>query len=121
MMRKMHPDRAGRFAYVWQYVINPTRRDKFLAAYGSDGAWVQLFSRDSNYLGTVLLCDADSENRFVTIDYWSSRDARDHFRKVHAADFSSLDQSCAAYTVTEEFMGDFMIVDPAEKPVHSRT
>ena len=120
-MRKLHLDRASRFAYVWQYVINPARRDEFLAAYASDGTWVQLFERDSNYLGTVLLCDADNENRFVTIDYWSSRDARDHFRKVHAADFASLDESCAAYTVTEEFLGDFMIADAAKKRGHKES
>jgi hypothetical protein len=111
-MRKLHLDSAGRFAYVWQYVIKPARRDEFFAAYAPDGTWVKLFARDSNYLGTVLLCDADNDNRFVTIDYWSSRDARNTFRTVHAVAFSSLDRKCSAYTITEEFLGDFTIVDP---------
>ena len=114
MTDKPLPDRTSRFAYVWQYLVDPARRKDFLAAYGPDGAWVRLFARDSNYFGTVLLSDADNEERFVTIDYWSSRDARDAFRTVHAADFSSLDRQCEAYTVTEEFLGDFMIVDPTE-------
>jgi hypothetical protein len=104
-------NRASRFAYVWQYVIDPARRNDFLAAYGPKGAWVQLFARDNNYYGTVLLSDTANDNRFVTIDYWSSQDARDAFRSVHAVDFLSLDRKCEAYTVTEEFLGDFTIVD----------
>lgn len=112
MTGKLPPNRAARFAYVWQYTIDPARRKEYLAAYGPDGAWVQLFARDSNYLGTALLSDADNGDRYVTIDYWSSREARDAFRKTHAADFSSLDRQCEAYTVAEQFLGDFSIVDP---------
>lgn len=112
MTDELLPNRASRFAYAWQYLIDPARRNEFLAAYGPDGAWVRLFTRDSNYFGTVLLSDADNDSRFVTIDYWLSRDARDAFRTVHASDFSSLDRKCEAYTVTEEFLGDFTFVDP---------
>jgi heme-degrading monooxygenase HmoA len=112
MMRAIDPNGAGHFSYIWQYQIEPSKRREFLAAYNSEGAWVQLFSRDRNYFGTVLLQDANDDSRYVTIDYWSSQDARDAFRKAHAADFATLDQRCAAYTVAEEFVGDFTIVDP---------
>lgn len=56
------------FTYIWEYTINNNNKPEFLAAYGQDGDWVQLFSRDPAYLGTRLLNDNESKNRFVTID-----------------------------------------------------
>jgi quinol monooxygenase YgiN len=102
------------FAYIWRYTIEPTRRSDFLAAYEPNGAWAELFSRDPSYIGTVLLQDVDNENRFVTIDYWKSKADRDSFRQRYAAEFETLDSRCEAFTINEEFLGDFMeIVGPS--------
>lgn len=101
---------AERFAYVWRYTVSPAKRQAFLVAYNADGDWAKLFRRDSSYLGTTLLVDVDDENRFVTVDYWTSRAARDAFRERYAGEFGELDGRCEAYTKSEEFLGDYLEV-----------
>jgi quinol monooxygenase YgiN len=100
-------DRTSHFAYLWQYTVDAARRSEFLELYGRNGAWVQLFSRDSGYIETELLQDADDECRFVTIDYWSSREAHDAFRVKYDGEFRMLDEQGATFTVAETFLGDF--------------
>ena len=99
--------RSQRFAYIWQYIIEPNRRDEFLAAYGPGGEWVRIFSRDPSYIGTVLHSDVDDVNRYVTIDYWKSKADRDSFRQKYSIEFAELDERCEAFTRKEEFLGDF--------------
>ena len=99
--------KIDRFAYIWQYTIEPARKQAFLAAYESNGEWVQLFSRDPAYIKTVLLQDEKNEDRYVTIDYWESRVDRDNFRERHSVEFDALDRRCEAFTKEEQFIGDF--------------
>jgi len=101
--------KSGTFAYVWQYVVRESHRSEFLAAYGPTGDWVRLFSKDPAYIETVLLHDADHSDRYVTVDYWESRQARDSFRERYAAEFAALDSRCEKFTVREEFIGDFVV------------
>ena len=96
-----------RFDYVWQYTVDEANRRSFLNAYDANGDWVSLFSKDEAYIKTVLLHDADNENRYMTIDYWTSRNTRDAFRKKYHAEFLALDKACEAFTSSEEFLGDF--------------
>jgi len=96
-----------RFVYIWQYTVDPELRSEFLEAYRAGGAWTALFSRDSSYIETLLLQDDNDENIYVTIDYWKSRADRDAFRERYATEFSRLDSRCEAYTLEEQFLGDF--------------
>ncbi len=102
---------SAKFAYIWQYFVEDSHRDEFLEAYGPNGNWVQLFSRDPSYVETRLLHDADDDGRYVTIDYWVSRNARDSFREKYSREFSILDEKCEQLTTKEEFLGDFVLVD----------
>lgn len=105
---------SDRFAYIWEYTIEPGRREKFLAAYNPEGEWAQLFSRDSSYIQTKLIQDINDEDRYVTIDYWKSKADRDSFRERYSNDFDNLDNRCEAFTQQEVFLGDFVeINDPA--------
>ena len=97
------------FAYIWQYSINLEREAEFLAAYRSDGDWAKLFSRDSDYIRTVLLQDSSGKNVYMTVDYWTSKSARDSFRVAFSEEFKELDERCEAYTVKEVFVGDFVV------------
>ena len=97
-----------RFAYVWQYDIEPARRPEFLAAYGPGGEWVRLFSRDPAYIETRLLQAAGCENRYLTIDFWTSRTDRDLFRRRFRADFEALDRKCESFTRSEQHLGDYL-------------
>ena len=99
---------SERFAYIWRYTIEPTCRSAFLAAYEPSGEWAQLFSRDPSYIQTVLLQDDGNENRYVTIDYWNSKAARDSFRERCSVEFDSLDSRCEAFTREEKFLGDHL-------------
>jgi hypothetical protein len=99
------------FAYIWRYSIKPEMEAEFLAAYESDGDWAKLFSRDANYIKTDLLHDSEEAGVYVTIDYWTSKLARDSFRDEHPGAFNELDERCEAYTVSEVFIGDFTIND----------
>ena len=97
-----------RFAYVWQYTIEPARRSEFLAAYDSQGAWVRLFSSDPSYIKTLLIQDVADENRYMTIDFWKSKADRDAFKRRNSIEFNELDKNCEAFTVEERFLGDFV-------------
>ena len=101
---------STKFAYIWRYVVDSHKRE-FLDAYGAGGEWVKLFSRDPNYIETILLRDADDENRYITIDYWTSRSARDAFQDKYRDEFLELDKRCEVFTSNEEFRGDFDLVD----------
>jgi heme-degrading monooxygenase HmoA len=104
---------SERFAYIWRYTIEPTRRPAFLAAYNPKGEWAQLFSRDPSYIETVLLQDDEDKERYVTIDYWKSKADRDFFRERNSVEFDSLDSRCEAFTKEEQFFGDFLEVRKA--------
>ena len=99
------------FTYIWQYSVDPDHQTEFLAAYHPSGEWAQFFSRDPGYLRTELFRDSTQVDRYMTIDYWTSEQARDSFREKFAGDFDKLDQRCEAYTVSENFIGDFVLVD----------
>ena len=101
---------SKRFAYIWQYTIEPTYRSAYIAAYKPNGEWAQLFSRDPSYIETVLLQDDEDESRYVTIDYWKSKADRDSFRERFSVEFDSLDNRCEAFTREERFIGDFIEV-----------
>src|SRR6266576_2860303 len=52
----------------------------FRVGYGPEGEWVDLFRRDPEYICTKFLGDRNNPTRFMTIDFWSSREARMSFR-----------------------------------------
>ena len=101
--------KQNKFAYIWKYDVRVEFIDDFLAAYGPDGRWVQFFKRDKNYLETVLMRDESNDEVFLTIDYWTSKTARDDFRKQNQAEFNAIDEHCERFTVSEELMGDFVV------------
>jgi len=98
---------AGDFVYVWEFRVREERLPEFLAAYGPQGEWERLFRRDSAWLGTELLCDADDATRYLTVDRWRSRADRDAFRREFAADFEELDRRCEELTALEVPIGEF--------------
>lgn len=100
------PGAAG-FACVWEFRVQPASQDAFEAAYGPGGEWARLFARDPQYLGTWLLRDAQEAGRYLTVDHWRSRDARDAFLGRHRSDYDALDARCEALTVSERALGDY--------------
>lgn len=75
------------YVYLWEFTVAPDREARFLALYGPDGAWVQLFRTAPGFLDTRLLRAAASPRRYVTIDRWASAAAYQGFRRERAAEF----------------------------------
>lgn len=94
------------FVAVWRFTT--TRPAEFERHYGADGSWARLFRRDAAYVRTDLLRDGTS---YVTLDWWTSREAYDGFRELHAGDYATLDRLCEALTLDEEKLGEFATVD----------
>ncbi|MCB0194441.1 MAG: hypothetical protein KDJ65_21000 [Anaerolineae bacterium] len=95
------------FVYVWEYRIKEENRDDFEQVYGPTGDWVQLFQKSEGYLGTELHWDVSKALRYVTLDYWESREIRDDFRQQFAQELADLDRRCESLTEREIFLGDF--------------
>lgn len=101
---------SQQFAYIWEYTIDASLRDDFLSAYAPAGKWAMLMSRHPGYIGTSLLHDTESRNRYVTVDYWKSKFDRDSFRSAFSDEYEQLDQKCEHFTAAELFIGDFIVV-----------
>ena len=95
------------YCYVFEYRIRPGREGKFESLYGGDGAWVKLFARDPEYLGTELWRDVADSRRFVTIDRWTSRAACLSFRERSRDEFDAIDAAGGELTESERDLGAF--------------
>ena len=92
---------------VWEFRVRPERLADFLSAYAPGGDWDLLFRCGEGYLSTELLRDERDETRFLTIDRWDSREARDRFRLRFREEYDALDRRCEAVTLEETPVGDF--------------
>jgi heme-degrading monooxygenase HmoA len=101
------PGRTTRYAYLWEFLVEPGRRAQFEQRYGPRGAWVRLFRQAPGYLGTWLLRDAADPRRFITVDRWESAAAYQSFRSALARPYAELDAHCAGLTVKETWLGSF--------------
>jgi len=52
-----------------------------------------------------------AERTYLTLDFWSSQAAYDHFRAERAADYKTIDQQCEEMTESEREVGRFLRVD----------
>lgn len=101
---------SGEFVYAWQFDVAVDQAAAFESAYGPGGDWARLFSRDPGYLGTWLLRDPQRPGRYLTLDRWRSRAARDGFLTRYQAEYDALDERCNALTVAERHLGDFELL-----------
>jgi heme-degrading monooxygenase HmoA len=95
------------FVYIWEYIVKAEKKSEFERVYGPDGEWVKLFKQGAGYLGTELHRDTSNTQRYLTVDYWASKKARDNFREKFAEEFTKLDKQCESLTEKENFLGDF--------------
>jgi heme-degrading monooxygenase HmoA len=95
--------RLAGFERVWRFRVADGLESRFEQAYGSTGAWAQLFARSSGYRGTELQRAAEP-GEYLLVDRWASRQAWDTFRSDFAETYDALDRECEALTVSEELM-----------------
>ncbi len=95
------------FVVVWQFEIAEEKMAGFESAYGSSGAWAQLFRSSPKYLGTELLRDAYIPGVYLTIDRWASEEDFRAFRKEHDQEYETLDRACDDLTGRETRIGAY--------------
>ena len=98
------------YCYVWTYVVRSESLEAFRIAYGPEGEWVRLFRRDPEYVRTTLLADREDPTRFMTLDFWTSREACVAFRERFAREFEALDRRFQEFTMQEVHTGDYDVM-----------
>ena len=99
-------------AFIWEYEVRSEQVEAFALAYGPRGEWAEYFSGCPQYLRTRLFQDAQVPTRFITIDYFETREARETFVAAHQAAFDRLDAKWEAATIAERKLGEFQTMRP---------
>ena len=96
------------FLVIWQFRVRPGMEATFESIYGSEGEWAQLFRNDPAYFGTDLNCSQADLHVYITLDFWASQEAYDHFRVANSAGYYAIDARCEALTESEVEIGRFL-------------
>lgn len=91
------------YVIVWRFAASG--RAEFERHYAPGGTWAAFFRRDPHYLRTELL--RGEGNDYLTLDYWTSRDAYLSFRAANRAEYEELDRRFEALTEREERIGEY--------------
>ena len=86
---------------VWEYEVAADHTDAFVAAYGAEGEWGQLFRAGRGYVGTELYRSADDEARFVTVDRWTDEEAWREFLEASRETYDRLDKVLAHLSASQ--------------------
>ena len=98
------------YVIMWEFLVRAECKDEFEAIYGPQGEWARLFRGSEAYERTELLHDLSPALRYVTLDFWTSRQAYEQFQREHHAEYQALDERCAKLTVKETRLGEFEAV-----------
>jgi hypothetical protein len=110
---------------MWKFQVDARMEKSFKKVYGPDGDWARLFAQDESYVGTELIHaskngaskagasksgDSKGVRMYVTLDFWTSQESYDEFRKRHLANYKALDEKCREMTKSEREIGRFVRV-----------
>lgn len=96
--------------YVWEYRVPAASESEFRRHHGPESSWVRQFRRSPDHIETLLLHDAATPGRYVTIDRWESAEAYGAFRERFAGEYAELDSRCEQLTTREVDLGAFVDV-----------
>ena len=91
---------------VWEYEVVAKHNDAFVAAYGADGDWAQLFHRSRGHVGTELYRSTDDEAHFVTVDRWTDQATWRAFLEEWGEAYKSLDKSMNRLTASQRSLSE---------------
>lgn len=97
----------SRYTYVWEFRVAADLAAEFERHYGPAGTWAQLFGHSPDYIETLLLKDAATPGRYLTVDRWRSAEGFRSFRSRFAAQYEQLDATCETLTLDERSLGAF--------------
>jgi heme-degrading monooxygenase HmoA len=92
------------YVIVWTYDVPLHATDHFIAAYGPDGDWAQLFAKGAGFLGVELYREGQT---FLTLDRWLSEAAFNAFQAAFGAHYQALDTKLAHLTSSQARIGAF--------------
>jgi heme-degrading monooxygenase HmoA len=84
---------------------------QFESFYGPQGVWADLFARGDGYVATELTRDQLQPQRYLTLDFWTSRQAYEDFRHQHLDEYKAIDIRCEQMTDSEVEVGSFERLD----------
>lgn len=105
-MKPTEPPRWG-YLVIWEFRPKPGAEAAFEQAYGPQGPWARLFTGAPGFVATELNRDLSDARRFLTLDFWASKQAYDAFRTSHASEYKAVDQQCEPLTAEEKLVGTF--------------
>jgi hypothetical protein len=100
------------FVALWEYEVKPGSEERFENAYGPAGEWARLFRSDANYGETRLVRDAVRPAIYMTLDFWSSREAYEKFMAEHRVEYKAIDEATEHLTNNERRVGWYELVAP---------
>jgi heme-degrading monooxygenase HmoA len=95
------------YLIVWEFIIREECLGEFENVYGPGGEWARLFAKAEGYVETQLLRDTTNALRYVTLDFWNSREANEKFKQAQQKVYKELDERCQKLTVKETKLGEF--------------
>ena len=90
---------------LWRFVVPAAREARFIAAYGSQGEWSQLFREARGFLRVELWRGEDG--CFLSADHWQSSDDFDRFQASLGPRYHALDAELEGLASQEIFIGAF--------------
>jgi len=95
------------YLVLWQFRPRPGAERHFEETYGPRGAWARLFRTAEGFVRTELNRDLKDLDRYLTLDFWTSKEAYEAFRAKHVTEYAAIDRECEALTMEEKFLGEF--------------
>ena len=95
------------FIVAWAFDVDPECRRDFERAYGPNGEWVQLFRSGDGYVKTELHHHPDNSGRYITLDFWRTREHYEAFREQSKSAYQEIDARCERLTADEQLLGAF--------------
>ena len=89
------------YVIEWEFLPATGRENEFIAAYGPEGTWVELFRKGRGYLGTELRPLVEKPGWYRTVDRWTSQEHYLEFRRQFAAQYAQIDSACELLTARE--------------------
>jgi len=95
------------YLVVWQFRPRLGAERRFEKTYAPLGPWARLFATAEGFVRTELNRDLKDSERYLTLDFWASKEAYESFRVKHAAEYAAIDRECEALTAEEKLVGEF--------------
>ena len=106
-----HEEDSAQYLTIWEFRVRAGCESEFQSVYGPHGDWVRLFSKAQGFIRTELNHDLNVRRRYLTLDYWRSKEAYETFREQYRAEYTALDQRCEGLTERETAVGVFKMAD----------